>query len=454
MQVKRRKRARALDRPTIDLSVEKTTKSDDGVGRIALYGGLTALSFLMAIVIWASTMHVASASVASGRVTVEGSRKAIQHRDGGPVESVLVHEGEKVSKGQPLVVLDLSDERAQESVYSGLRIQYLARVARLEAEAAERETVEFPAALVDSVDDDPRIAAMMQQEKDIFHSKLGAHEGKISLLQQQIEGAKSQIAALNGSMDATQRQLELIKDEITEIQPLVEKGLITRPRILALARTEAELESTIEQVNASLSEQKSMIDQATISIAQLNKDRLETTNKELGEARAQLSDVEPKLKAIRERLARGTLVAPVDGYIYNLTVFGPGAAIVPGQTVMEIVPSDVDLVLSVEIPVNSIDDVRPGQTVIVHLLAYQQRYQFQIYGTLKSISSDEMEDPDRQWKYYRGTVTVDPEDVARNGAELIPGMPVTTMIRTGDRTIMAYLLDPLTRMYEFAFRES
>jgi HlyD family type I secretion membrane fusion protein len=432
--------------------IERSKRRDDGPGRLVLIGGLVALCLLAASVAWASTMRIASAAVATGRVTVEGNRKAIQHRDGGPVEAVLVREGQLVEKGQPLITLDLSDARAQADVLRASKMQTLARLARLQAEATDASALSFPEELT-RAGSDPQSAIFMQQETDLFRAKLDAYVGAKSLLNQQIAGHRQQIMALEGSLRATETQLRLVREESSMIQPLLDKGLVTKTRQLALDRAAAELESTLDTVRASVAELESGIREAEIGIAQLEQERHETANSELAEAKAKLAEIVPQLIAVQQRLGRGTLVAPESGYVFNLSVFGPGAVLVPGQTVMEIVPAEDPLVLTVEIAPQDINDVRPGQSVTIHLLAYQQRYQFKIRGTLKKISSDELEDPARQIRYYRGVVVVNQDDLLRSGAELVPGMPVQAMIETGDRTIMAYLLDPAIRMYEYAFRE-
>ncbi len=420
---------------------------DDGPGRLLFLGGVVALGLLIALFIWASTMQIASAALASGQVTVEGNRKAVQHRDGGPVEAVFVREGQRVVKGEPLVKLNLSDSQAEEAVLRTQLLQTLARVARLRAETNGGEP-DFPSELSEP---DGRVIAM--QEDELFRARREAHFGQVGLIAGQIEGAQQQISALNGRLSAIDTQLQTVREEADSIASLVEEGLITKSRKLALDRAAAEFVGNQQMIAAAISDQKSAIEQGLLKKQQLQKDREESIAKDLAEAEAQLADVRPRLVAVRDRLARGVLVAPEDGFVLNLSAFGPGAVLVPGQTVLEIVPANEALVLSVEIKPSDIDQVQPGQPVTVQLLAYRQRYQLKLTGILSRISPDEIVDQVRQVKFYKGVVTVDPNELTRSGAELVPGMPVQVMIATGARTIMAYVMDPLLQAYTYALRD-
>jgi HlyD family secretion protein len=417
-------------------------------GRLVFFGGLTSLALLIALFVWASIMQIASAALASGQVTVEGNRKAVQHRDGGPVEAVFVREGQRVVKGEPLVKINLSDSQAEEAVLRTQLLQALARVARLGAEASGGVPA-FPTEL-----SGPDGRAVARQEEELFRARRDAHLGQIGILAGQIAGAEQQITALNGRLTAIDTQLHTVQEEADSVASLVGEGLITKSRTLALDRAAAEYVGDQQMINAAIAEQKNTIEQGLLKKVQLQKDREESIAKDLAEAEGQLADIRPRLVAVRDRLERGVLVAPEEGFVYGLTAFGPGAVLVPGQTVLEIVPANEALVLSVEIKPSDIDEVQPGQRVTVHLLAYRQRYQLKLSGILKQISSDEMEDKVRQVKFYKGIIALDPTELARSGAELVPGMPVQVMIETGARTIMAYFLDPLLRTYEYALRDN
>jgi HlyD family type I secretion membrane fusion protein len=425
--------------------------SDSAVGP-ALLGGVAAAAFVGALVLWSSSMSVASAAIAGGRISVEGNRKAIQHRDGGPIGRVLVREGQLVQAGQPLLHLDLSEIRAEVAVLENSRIVLLIRAARLRAEAADAAAFVLPAELAGGARD-PQVDQVFQQELAVFASRREAYHGQISLLRQQIEANRRQIVALQGRIKATEAQLASIDDELKSLKPLLEKGYVARPRVLTLERTASGLQGELEGFNGLITAETDKIRGAEIQIAQLTKDRQETIARDMAESDAKLADILPRLKAAGERLDRGTLVAPEAGYVYGLSVFSTGATVTPGQTVLEIVPADDPLVVTAEISAGDINRVRAGQPVDIFLLPYRRYQQSPLRGTLEKVSADLVEEKGTNRSYYRGTVRLNREDLQTTQMELVPGMPAQVTIETGKRTILAYFLDPVFKVYDFALRE-
>jgi HlyD family type I secretion membrane fusion protein len=435
-----------------DVDAEQVIKSDSP--RIpVLVGMLAAVAFFVAMFGWASAMSVSGGAIASGKVAVEGNRKAIQHRDGGPVARVLVREGERVKKGQALLDLDLTDVRAEFGVLTNSRLVSLARISRLRSEARDAPEITWSDELTSSTDDAQRRSSI-EQEQSLFVARRAAYQGNIALLQKEIEGRQRQIEGLRARLVTTRAQLTSVQAEFTSLQPLAAQGIVSRPRILALERTGSGLQGDIETGQNSIASEENGILQAQTKIAQLEKDRRESIAKDMNEAESRLAEVEPRLKSAQEKLARGTMISPDDGYVYNLAVFSPGAVLTPGQVVMEIVPTDDALVIAVEISPTDIERVRPGLRVNVHLLSYTQRWQSIIQGELVKISADRFDDPyNKQTSFYKGIVRVDAADLKRAGAELAPGMPAQVIIQTEDRTILSYFMNPIFRMYDFALRE-
>lgn len=418
-----------------------------------IVGGGAAILLAVLLLIWAGTMSVAGGAIASGRVTIEGNRKAVQHRDGGTVKTILVREGQHVEKGQPLFELNPTDLQADVAVLTSSRASTMVKLARLRAEARNDGAITWPSEVLAMREDD-QVRAMIDQETALFEARLLAYRGNIALLQQQIEGRQRQIEGFEGRLVTIREQLTSIIQERQSLLPLLEKGLVARPRVLALERTAASLRGEIETIQAQIAAERSGIQQAQTQIEQLHKDRHEAVAKEIAEADAQLAEVVPRLTSARERLERSVLVAPESGYVYGLAVFNPGAVITPGQTVLEIVPASEPLVLSVEISPSDIERVQPGQQVTVHLLAYSQRYQSVIRGQLEKVSADRFDDrTQKDRSFYSGIVRVGADELKKANVELLPGMPVQVVIETGERTILSYLLDPVFRITDFAFRE-
>src|SRR5258707_4603059 len=150
-------------------------------------------------------------------------------------------------------------------------------------------------------------------------------------------------------MAASLRQLELIEAERTSLQPLADKGIIAKTRIFDLDRAAEALQADIQGVLTDVAQQTSRVHEAEIQIEQLEKARREDASKGITETEAELAAVEPRLAAAKERLDRGVIRSPEDGFVYNLSIFSSGATVTPGQTIMEIVPANEPLVVSIEV---------------------------------------------------------------------------------------------------------
>ena len=427
-------------------------RTTDSVGPLLIAGGVAAVGFLLAMGAWAGTMSVNSAAIARGHAIAEGNRKAVQARDSAPVRAVFVKEGDRVEVGQPLLELDLSDIRGEVAVYEATRWQLMARRARLEAERAGGPLA-FPASLVAAAGANPQVQSFIDQERTLHQSRDLAHRGALALVDQKIAGAKDRIDGLNARLTATRRQLDYVVQERDSIAPLVNKGVIARSQLLALEREGARLQGEIEGILTEVAASTNEVAEGEGEKAQLDKQRAEEIAKDLAETEANLSTIEPRLMAANQRLGRAVITSPETGYVYELAVFSSGAAVLPGQTLLEIVPADQPLVLQVEIAPADIERVKPGQEASIHLIPYNRRYQSLIGGTLERISADMITDERTQRSYYHGIVSVDGADLTRAGAELLPGMPAEVMINAGDRTIAEYFLDPILRLSDQALKE-
>lgn len=433
--------------------MKELARQTDSIRGLAIAGIVVSVLFVATFGVWANTMSVASAAVAPGSVTSEGNRKAVQHRDGGPVGSVLVREGERVSRGQPLIELDLIETRAEEAVLSTSKIQLLARLGRLQAEYSQSDRIRVPPELEKLRVNNTKVEAFLEQETAFFQARLAAFRGNINLQQQLIEGSRSQISSYEARLIAVRTQHQLTDDEYQSLAPLAEQGLVTKSRTLALQRSKAGLESDIEALKAGIATENSKIASAELQILQIEKQRQEEVSRDLGDVETRLADIEPRLIAARSKLERGFLVSPEDGFVYGLSVFSKGAAITPGQTVVEIVPANDNLVLSANIDPRDVQRLHPGQEALVRLVGLPTRDRIMLGATLKKVSADRFDDPNTKTSYFKAIVVVKPEELKRYGIDLLPGMPAEVMINTGDRTVMRYLLDPILRVYDFAMRE-
>ena len=431
------------------LPVRRLPERPRGTIALAL---IAVVAFLGTFGAWASLASISSAAIAPAFVTVEDSRKAVQHRDGGPVDAVLVKEGELVRKGQTLVRLDLGDVKAEVESLSTLRVQLLARLTRLRTEAADADVLTFPTEVLQLVRS-PTFTALLDQERSLFEARRIAYRGNIGLLRQQIEGHKRQIIGFQGQVRSTRIQVALLQEELIAFKGLLAKGLVPKPRVLDLEGNVAALDGQLEALSASIASAENDVRNVELQIAQAQSDRREEIAKDLSDSEAQLADVEPRLRAAEGQLARADLVAPEAGYVHGLTVHSAGAAIVPGQNVLEIVPAGERLVVTADVDPRDIAYVHAGQEVEIHLLTYRLRFQSIISGSVAKVSADRFESPSQDKSWYEVTVLVNEADLKRNRVTLLPGMPTQAVIKTGERTVLQYLLDPFYRFYDLSMKE-
>ncbi|EBW2353129.1 HlyD family efflux transporter periplasmic adaptor subunit, partial [Salmonella enterica subsp. enterica serovar Enteritidis] len=187
---------------------------------------------------------------------------------------------------------------------------------------------------------------------------------------------------------------------------------------------------------------------------QLAKARREEIATGLSVTGEQLAALRPKLRAARERMERTEILAPIDGYVLNLAIHGPGATLSAGQVAMEIVPDTDDLVLNVKIAPRDIEQLSEGQSAEVHFTINKARYQNAIGGELIRLSPDRKIDEVTRAAYYEAVVAINHDDLARAGVKLIPGMAATAAIVTGKRTVLEYFIDPILEVASLAMRES
>lgn len=371
----------AVYHEVIPMEVNTDAKSQTRLGWWIVLAGVGGF-FL-----WASVAPLDQGVPVSGTVIVSTNRKAIQHPTGGVVGEILVKEGDIVKAGQPLVKMNDIQARAQSEIS---RVQYFAAraaEARLIAERDGKKSISFPPDL-EKEKNNPRVAADMQMQKQLFDSRTKAiHE-----------------------------ELAILEEQLASMRDLAKDGYIARNRLLDLERTYVERKQGYES-----------------------------------EVRTQLVDVQKEAEALKMRqlsldfdLANAIVRSPVDGTVEGMNVFTNGGVISAGFRMMDIVPSDDKLVIEGRIPVNLIDKLHAGLKVEFIFSAFNDKKTPHVPGEVNMISADRMVDERTGTPYYKMTASVTPEGMKliRN-LKVRPGMPVELFIKTGERTMMNYLMKPL-----------
>jgi HlyD family secretion protein len=416
-------------------------------------GMLVACAFFAGFGGWAATAPLAGAAVAPAIVAPEGSRKTVQHLEGGIVQRILVQDGSRVAVGQPLLELDDTRARAEHAALLAEWRALKASEARLLAEQTGQTQPLFPAELITAARDDGALAQVLISEAERFDSRRFALKDQLAVLAERSAQAEAEINGLEVQIASAQRQLGLVDEELWAVRDLLAKGLERKPRLLALERTHAEIEGVIGADRAAIARARQVIAEARQQMRSLVSEHAETVASDLAEGRKSLAALEEKLRATADQLARTVVRASLAGTVVDLQVTTPGGVIAPGEPLMGLVPAGAELLLEARVAPVDVDEVHAGLRAQVHLLAYKSRNLPRIEGVVREVSADRLEDPQTREAYYLARIAVAPAALP-GGISLAPGMPAEVMIVTGERTLLDYLTTPLTDVLYRGLRES
>lgn len=426
---------------------------NDSIRRIALVGWLIIALFFGGIGTWAVTAPLNGAVVANAVIKVDGNRKSVQHLDGGIVKELHVREGERVRAGDLLIVLDETQARAEYEVLTQEYAVLRATEIRLLTELEHGSELVMPPDLKARADD-PYFKSVWTGQLNQFQSRRISLEGQRSVVREKINQLVSQIVGAEAQVKSFTDQINSIHKEANDIAPLVERGLIARPRILQLERTAYGLEGQIADTKANIAKARQAIAEQEQQIAQLDNDRMTDVTKDLRDTQAKLLEVIPKALSAKAVLGRMEIRAPYTGRVVGLSVFSVGGVIQRGDKILDIVPDEDSLTIEAQVGVEDISDVHPDMRAEVHLTAYKQRIVPIIHGDVIQVSADRLTDPKTNAPYYTAFVRIDRNELAAMpNIRLYPGMPATVMIPTVQRTAFEYIVGPLVMSFNQSFRQ-
>ncbi|WP_309642990.1 HlyD family type I secretion periplasmic adaptor subunit [Phenylobacterium sp.] len=419
-----------------------------------IMGSIVVGVFVVGMAIWAALSPLDSAVVAPGTVRVEDNRKTVRHLQGGTVRAILAHEGQRVKLNQVLLRFDDVQPRASVDVLQNQYDSLLAQTARLQAEATNQRTVVFPPELL-ARSADPRVAGLIRDQQFLFSTRLQFFETQGDVLGQRLQQVETQIGGVQAQIDAIKESDRLTKEELAGYQTLYEKGYAPKTLILRYQRTLAELAGRRGALVADTTRLREQIGETRLQINTQRQERVSQAAEGLRQMQTGLSDVGPKLAAARQMLEASVVRSPADGYVLDLTQFTVGGIVAPGERLMSVVPADAPLIVTVRIKPQDTDIVKPGLTARVRLSAYNSQRVPPVLATVVNVSADQLTDERNGESYFRADVRIPPQELTKlpKGVKLTPGMPAEAMIVTGKRTVMSYMVSPLTDTIRDALRE-
>jgi HlyD family secretion protein len=440
---------------TLDQVPVRATDSFGDLRRTARRGIVASAVLLVAAGALLSQTVIAGAVVTHGTLIVESGPKKVQHSKGGIVSRLLVNEDDVVRAGQPLVVLDQTvDEARLQSTATALAQQKL-RLVRLEGERDGLAKLEFPAFDPAMAIPESTYGAMAASESRQFELGVAARDGQRSQLRQRISQTEQKVAGDQSQLDATTAQVEVVQKEVKDLRDLFASQLVGYQRVSEMERTLSQLLGAASALRSSIAEGGGKIAELRLQVIQIDQDLRSQLTDQLAQAQASIADLSEQLVVAKDDLARAVITAPIDGVVHELSVHTVGGVVQPAETLMLIVPEHDRLVGEVKLGPADIDQVYPGQDVSIQFTAFDRGTTPALSGRLASISPDLVQDQRTGAMFYTGRIEASDAELARldaKGLKLVPGMPLDAFIRTDDRTILSYLLKPLTDQAERAFR--
>jgi len=421
--------------------------------RIAVLSLITILVGFGGLTTWAGFARVESAVPASGIIVASGKRKTVSLADGGILKELLVQEGDKVAAGQVLLRLDDAQPRAARIQANVLYWSAVARAARLAAEAADRRELPVSAVLQDAAAADPAVAAAVAAEAYQFQSRWGALDANTRVEERKVAQQEAQLTALRAQIASAAVRMALMQEELRDVDFLMSKGLATKPRQLELRRNEAEMRGAIGQFGGQYTTAVEVIAQVQSGIVNTAETRRSDIARERVETQAAQADAEQRLSAANDLLQKREITAPEAGTVTDFKYFTPGSSIVAGQPVMDLVPDGQRLLIEGTVAPFEVEHLAVGQRVNVRLTAYKAHRVPVVSAHLTYVGADRQMDPSNL-PVFLVRAELDPGALrGKPGVVLMPGMPADILIINGARSVLDFLISPITDSIGQAMKE-
>lgn len=411
-------------------------------------------SFLL----WAAFAPLDEGVPSQGTVSIDTKRKVVQHQTGGIIRDVRVKEGQMVQAGEVLLTLDDSMMKGKlaeiRQHYIGLR----ATEGRLMAEQTGAAKIQFHPDLI-KLTDDPIVQQLMRNQEMLLAARRSGLMAELQGMEESIQGQEAQIQGLTGVLQSRKSQHDLINAQLESIRDLVQEGYAPKNQ-------QQELELKLVQSVGDIADAQSGIIKSQRAIAELRQRALARKGEYRKEIETQMAQVQSevdadaqKLQAAVEESNRMQVRSPVTGQVVGLQFQTVGSVVQPGQRILDVVPLDEGLLLEAKIPPNLIDRVHTGQVADVRFSSFANSPLLAVEGRVESISKDLLTEanvnPDQPGaNYYLARVAITSEGMKKLGHHVLqPGMPVQIIVKTGERSLLTYLLHPLTKRLAASLKE-
>ena len=423
-------------------------------GRAARTGLWILLWGLGGFLAWAALAPLDRGVPAAGRVSVETRLKAVQHLTGGIVKEVFVREGGMVPEGQAMFRLEASTSKAQ---FEGVRQDYvgsLAVQARLSAELSGAERIDFPAELT-SQGADPQIRQLIRTQEQLFSSRRAALRADLQVIEEGVRGQEEQLRAFGSMAESRRAQLALLEDELKSTAELVKDGYLPRSRARDLERSVSEAKGQIQEQVGNMARARQAISELKVRAVARQQEYRKEIEAQMAETSKGVQAGSERFSAAQGDLDRTVIRAPAAGQVVGLQMQTVGGVVTAGQKLAEIVPEGAPLLLEAMVKPQWIDRLQPGMLADVRFQAFANTPQLVVESRLVSVSGDLIVDPQRSNEaHYLALLKITDRGKQTLGHRVLqPGMPAEIIVKTGEQTLLNYLLGPFLKRLASSMKE-
>jgi protease secretion system membrane fusion protein len=410
-----------------------------------------------AFLLWAGFAPLDQGVPATGTVAIETRKKTIQHPTGGVVKDVLVKEGQWVKEGDVLMEVSDTQARANNETIRQAYLSQRATEARLEAERTNAASIRFGQDITASKAD-PFVQQLTLTQQSLFIAKRASYHAEISALEQSIQSLRDQLWGVDQSLANRLVQIQLQEKHLKSIKTLAEEGYAPKNQVLQMEQTQTELKTALSDLKANQARLSRSIEESQFRMEQRKQDYLKDVMSQLAEVKKEIQSGKERLTATNEELARTQIKSPVDGQVVGMSISATGGVVMAGQKLMDVVPKSEALLIDAKVLPHIIDKVQTGMEVSVRFNTFANTPQLVVPGKLVALSSDVITDPNAGMagvsSYYLGRVEITPEGLKILGSRVLqPGMPTEVLFKVGERTLLQYIMYPLTKRIAASLKE-
>ena len=432
--------------------IEPVALGDDGARRSLVIAVVVAF---LAFLVWSVTAPLDAGVVITGTVTVAGNRQSVQHAGGGVVQEILVKEGATVKKGELLLRVNPLNSEAN---LTSAELQYINLLATESRLLADRSAVEISwrPELAKFGNGDPRVIEAKQLQAQLLRSRRSELDSQTRILREQLAGLNAQARGLVNVTVEKRSQLQLMSEEARNTQQLAKEGYVPEARANEVLRSQSVLQGDLANLQSEAARLQTSIAATELQIAQLRMAYNKDIDNQLSETQKNREAFQSRMNSLKFDLNLAEVRAPVGGTLVGMKVNTVGGVVTAGQVLMEIVPTEAGLIIEAQVPPASIDKLRVGLEADLRFSAFNQNTTPVVPGRISLVGADKLPaTPSSGGEFYLAQVETTAAGLAMLGANRIqPGMPVEVIVKTGERSFMAYLLKPLSDRFARSFKEN